>query len=181
VAVAIRAARPEDARAIAEVHVEGWRWAYRGLVPDPYLDGLDVGDRERMWAEGLARPPDRWACFVADDGDRVVGFVRCGPPQDAGAGAPPDAGEVYAIYVRRQVQGTGVGHALFGRAEGWLAGHGFGTGVLWVLEANDRARHFYERAGWSWDGTVGEHPFGDLDPLPTVRYVATLGVGTSRG
>ncbi|MGE5227756.1 MAG: N-acetyltransferase family protein [Planctomycetaceae bacterium] len=178
--VAIRAARPEDAHAIAEVHVEGWRWAYRGLVPDTYLDGLDVDARERMWAESLAHPGDAWGCFVADEGGRVVGFVGCGPPDDAEA--PTGAGEVYAIYVSQEVQGTGVGRALFVRAEAALAEHRFRTGVLWVLEANHLARRFYERAGWAPDGAVGEHPFGDLEPLPTVRYAGDLATrGTRSG
>jgi ribosomal protein S18 acetylase RimI-like enzyme len=169
--VAIRAARREDARAIAEVHVEGWRWAYRGLLPDAYLDGLDVDAREQMWSDALARPGDTWSCFVAEQDGRVVGFVGCGSPD---AEAPTGAGEVYAIYVRREVQGTGVGRALFDRAQAALAERGFNTGVLWVLVANDRARRFYERARWASDGTIGEHPFGDLEPLPTVRYASNL-------
>ena len=41
----IRRARPEDAEAVARVHVAGWRHAYRGLLPDDYLDGLDWRDR----------------------------------------------------------------------------------------------------------------------------------------
>lgn len=176
--VAIRVARPEDARAIAEVHVEGWRWAYRGLVPDAYLDGLDVDARERMWAEGLGRSSVAWACFVAEDGGRVVGFVACGPPEPGHAQAPPAAGEVYALYVRQDVQGTGVGRALFGQAVAALAERGFRTSVLWVLEANFLARRFYERAGWSWDGAVGEHPFDPEPSLPTVRYASQVVAGS---
>jgi len=42
----IRPATPEDARAIAEVHVASWRYAYRGLLPDDVLDRLSVEERE---------------------------------------------------------------------------------------------------------------------------------------
>ena len=43
--VVIREATPDDARAIAEVHVASWRWAYRGDLPAEFLDGLSVDDR----------------------------------------------------------------------------------------------------------------------------------------
>jgi hypothetical protein len=39
--------------------------------------------------------------------------------------------------------------------------------ALWVLEGNDRARRFYERAGWRGDD--GMKPFGDSG-LYEVRY-----------
>ena len=38
----VRRATPEDARAISEVQIAGWRHAYRGIVPDAMLDELDV-------------------------------------------------------------------------------------------------------------------------------------------
>jgi len=41
--MAIRTARFQDARQIAEVHVDSWRAAYRGIVPDSLLEGLSVG------------------------------------------------------------------------------------------------------------------------------------------
>ncbi|MEU6929538.1 hypothetical protein AB0A05_10295 [Streptomyces sp. NPDC046374] len=41
----IREAAPSDAAAVAAVHIRSWRAAYRGLVPDAYLDSLDVGER----------------------------------------------------------------------------------------------------------------------------------------
>ena len=51
--VTIRAATVADARAIAEVHVEGWRWGYRDLLPATVLDALDVDEREAWWAANL--------------------------------------------------------------------------------------------------------------------------------
>ena len=45
--------------------------------------------------------------------------------------------------------------------------------TLWVLEANDRARRFYEKVGWSRDGTVSHHQFDGANE-PIVRYAADL-------
>ncbi len=166
VPVRIREAIAADARACAEVHVEGWRWAYRGLLPDAYLDRLSVEDRERMWREGFEAPGGRVA-WVAEAGGRVVGFCVTGPSEDADA----DRGtaEVYAIYLLPEVVGTGVGRRLFEHAVDDLRRRGFRTATLWVLEANERARRFYERAGWRTDGAVNQERI-DRANLPTVRY-----------
>jgi GNAT superfamily N-acetyltransferase len=164
--VRIREATLADARACAEVHVEGWRWAYRGLLPDDHLDRLSVEERERMWREGFAEPGQRVA-WVAERDGRVVGFCVTGPSEDADA----DRGtaEVYAIYLRPEVVGTGVGRRLFAHAVDDLRRRGFRAATLWVLEANERARRFYERAGWRPDGAVNEELIGRAN-LPTVRY-----------
>ena len=63
---AIRAATVRDARAIAEVHVASWRWAYRDTFPAAALEGLDVEERARTWSEQARRRRP-------DDGDRRGG------------------------------------------------------------------------------------------------------------
>lgn len=170
----IREAIAADARAIAEVHVRSWRWAYRGLIPDDFLEKLSVDDREPGWRERLADPTPRSRCLVAEDSaGRVVGFAVFGPPTDAPASSEGTA-EVYAIYIEEAVAGTGVGRDLFAGATDVLRGSGFGSAFLWVLATNDRARRFYEKAGWSLDGTESTHMF-DCANEPIVRYVVNLG------
>ena len=171
--VAIRDARPQDARAVAEVHVEGWRWGYRGILPDEHLDGLSVDEREAVWLHGLNDPVRGTGRFVAVDDDHVVGFIGTGPGDDDFAPPPPGAAEVYAIYLREAAQGTGVGRALLERATDAMRANGYRHAVLWVFEANDRARRFYEAAGWSPDGARAEHRF-DGGSRPVLRYARDL-------
>jgi hypothetical protein len=45
----IRAARPEDVRAIAEVQVRAWRWAYADIVADEDMPTVD--EREARWRD----------------------------------------------------------------------------------------------------------------------------------
>lgn len=165
----IRRARPEDARFLAEVHVGSWRHAYRGLLPDTYLDRLSVEDRVGAWRETLADPA--WGVFVAEVDGNIVGFASFGPSRDDDAGQ--DVGEIPAIYVEPSVLGTGVGRELFAAATAELRQAGYRRATLWVLEANERARRFYEKAGWRWDGTVSRHDF-DCANEPVVRYRAEL-------
>jgi hypothetical protein len=51
----IRIATPDDAQALAEMHVASWRETYSGLLPDKMLSSLSVEARaalERSLAEG---------------------------------------------------------------------------------------------------------------------------------
>ena len=48
-ALTIRPATPYDAQAIARIRVQGWRFAYQGLISQDYLDSLSVAeDTERV-------------------------------------------------------------------------------------------------------------------------------------
>jgi hypothetical protein len=52
----IRAAVAADVAAIAQVHVRTWQSAYRGHIPDAYLDGLDPSKRAAVWSAALREP-----------------------------------------------------------------------------------------------------------------------------
>jgi GNAT superfamily N-acetyltransferase len=62
----IRAARVGDAAQIAVVHVRSWQGAYRGLLPQAYLDGLDPAERVGRWERSLAEADG--GCAGADEG-----------------------------------------------------------------------------------------------------------------
>jgi GNAT superfamily N-acetyltransferase len=174
VAVGTRRIRPatiDDARAIAEVHVASWRATYRGLLPDAYLDRLSVDEREAQRREVLRDPSGEWGTLVAEEDGRVIGFAAYGPSRDDDA--PPGTGEIPAIYLAPEVVGTGVGRDLFEQVNVALRDAGFTRATLWVLEVNERARRFYERAGWSWDGSTSSHDF-DCANEPVVRFAVDL-------
>jgi GNAT superfamily N-acetyltransferase len=166
-----REATLDDARGIAEVHVAGWRWAYEDLLPGEYLEQLSVDERERHWRETLSSSAGR--VIVAEGAGDILGFVGFGAADEAEPETGPETGEVHAIYLLDRAAGTGVGRELFLRANEELRRSGFRRAVLWVLETNERARRFYERAGWHWDGTRSSHRF-DCNERPVVRYVANL-------
>jgi GNAT superfamily N-acetyltransferase len=170
-AATIRSARPEDARPVAEVHVDSWRHTYRGVLPDEYLDRLSVDDRESMWLGAFADPDPKSGALVAEADGHLVGFASFGPSRDEDA--PDGTGEVPAIYVEPAALGTGVGRELFAAVTETLRDAGFTRATLWVLEANASARRFYEKAGWSWDGAVSTHMF-DCANEPVVRYAVDL-------
>lgn len=166
----IREAEPEDAEAIAGVHVRSWQAAYRGQLTDDYLDGLSVEERLEQH-RGALQTPGAHRTWVAEEEGHVVGFAVTGPSQDADA--DERTGELYAIYLEPDRFGSGIGKRLSDHAIDDLRERGFRTATLWVLETNRGARRFYEREGWSADGlTTSERV--DCEMRPTLRYRVDL-------
>ncbi len=147
--VSIRRAETGDAQALARVHVRTWQGAYRGLIPQDYLDSLDVARWRSGWDRVLeAMDWPGTGVLVAEDHDEVVGFVSFGPTRDD---AELTGGEIYSIYAIPGVWGQGVGRELMAAGLAALADAGFTEASLWVLDTNTRARRFYEAGGWSVD------------------------------
>ena len=164
----VRAATVEDVEAIAGISVRGWRFAYRGHVPDEILDGLSEEERARGWGERVRHPGDTRAWVVEREGS-VVGFAFTGPGRDPDL--PPTAGDVYALYVEPAAVGTGLGRELLARAVDDLRKRGFQPIVVWVLRENERARRFYERTGFREDGATKVEDYEGA-PMHEVRYRA---------
>ena len=145
--LSVRVARQEDAPAVAAVHVRSWQAAYRGLLPDDYLDSLRPEDRV---AHYTFDSPDANlpVTVVALEGGAVCGFVTTGPSRDADVAG---MGEVLALYVAPEAWGTGVGARLVTEGRAHLSHMGFTEAVLWVLVGNDRAQRFYRTDGWQPD------------------------------
>jgi ribosomal protein S18 acetylase RimI-like enzyme len=167
----IREAQVPDARGIAEVWVRTWQEAYRDILPTAFLNGLSVDAGEKRWRDLLnAAMPGR-RTLVADSGGQVVGFVTAGVLRDEKA--QPPSGEVYAIYVLPDWWGQDIVRSLLAHAEQVLIEQGCDEAVLWVLADNQRARTFYERAGWRTDGGAKRDTLGGRE-VEEVRYRIAL-------
>jgi len=138
----VRPAGVDDAAAIARVHVDTWRTAYRGLLPDDFLAALDDTGYEERWKRTLMDGVGR--AYVAEDGRRVVGFASGGPER---AGEDGFTGELYAIYVLQDAQGQGHGRRLVQAVAQGLRERKLANMIVWVLRDNHPARDFYERLG----------------------------------
>ena len=168
----IRPADARDADALGRIHVRAWQAAYRGVMPDDYLDGLSREERAGQWREPLARPArPKFARYICvDDAGGDAGFIVAGPPGGDDAAA---AGEVFALNVDPQAWGCGHGGRLLARATEHLREVGLAEAVLWVHPDNDRARRFYERAGWACAGDTRAEVVHAIE-VPEIRYTRRL-------
>ena len=183
-AFTIRPAAPNDAQEVARIRVLGWRFAYQGLVPQGYLDSLNVAeDTERMcgYLSQLPQnlPPNNIASVQgSSDGekrsfmlavrdDAVLGFCHFSAapnnadrPERATPGGEM-VGRLHSLYIDPDALGQGIGHALMNRVLSAFTAWGCKRAHLWVLEGNSRASSFYERQGWQLTGeTKVDRSFG---------------------
>ncbi len=150
-----------------------WQAAYRGLLPQAYLDALDPAQRVSQWERIVpAAGPAGGGTLVADAGGRLAGFVSYGPARDDDADSRR-AGEIYAIYLAPVGWDEETGRQLMAAALGRLGGAGSGQVILWALGSNTRARRFYEAGGWHDDGAV-KHDDSFGVPVTEVRYRRSL-------
>lgn len=137
----IRLARPSDATAVARVHDEAWRAAYRGLIPGAELEKL-ISRRGPGWWESAIRKGNRIA--LLGFGEEVAGYANYGRNR---AKALSYEGEIYELYLRPQFMGLGLGRQLFEAARKDLSAHGLDSLVIWALSDNESAVRFYRALG----------------------------------
>ena len=146
----IRPARPEDAEAMARVHLAAWEETYAGIVPPSVLASRTVADRAAGWRQVLsgdaAGPPPVGAAVLDLDGV-LAGFGSWRGQRDEGLRAQGYSGEVTTLYLLRTAQGQGWGRALMASAARGLIACGHRGMGLWVLRENVRACAFYDRLG----------------------------------
>jgi ribosomal protein S18 acetylase RimI-like enzyme len=147
----IRAAHEGDADRIVAIHTRSWQSAYRGILPDDFLDALSFPQRQERLHEILATSDSPRRVWVVESGDTLLGFAEAGPSREDDA--PDLAAEVYTIYLDPTSVGKGIGRELFAHTVADLRNAAYRYATLWVLERNARARRFYEKAGWRADGT----------------------------
>jgi len=158
----VRDAGPGDAASIAALHSKSWKNAYRGLLPDAYLDGALAEEHSRQWqsllgqsllGQSLLAPSE--ATALPHFASRPEGFVRLIEREDILLGfisvwinykAGYDA-YVDNLHVRPDLRGAGIGGHLLRNAAAKVIEQGFRSLSLDVLEGNLAAIGFYEKMG----------------------------------
>ena len=153
----------DDLRQVSRIYAQSWKSAYRGIVPQDYLDALP----EDRWVKPLSRDVD--CLWLAFNGTLPVGAATFGPARDK---AMAGWGELVSIYLLPEYQGKGIGTALFQKAVHSLQNCGYTNLYLWVLEENHNARRFYEKMGWKPNGDRLSTLIGGKE-LTEIRYIFT--------
>lgn len=122
-AVTLRSATAADAAELADIFLTARKAAM------PWLAQPHTDDETLWWHINVLVP--RGTVVVAEREGRAVGF------------AEPSNGWLHALYVAPELQGSGIGSALFEHSM-MLQPGGFD---LWVFQRNSRALDFYARYG----------------------------------
>ena len=133
----IKNATVDDALAIATVHVNSWRSTYQQLVPEDYLDSLNIQIREARWKKLIEAGS---TIFVAVDQGEIIGFANGGENRSKSYDYD---GELYAIYLLEKAQRKGAGKKLLSSVAKELRSESYQSMLVWVLNGNPAA-HFYQ-------------------------------------
>lgn len=155
--VILRRATAADAAAIAEVRIKSWRATYRGMIPDAYLDEMQLEDSTAHWTRILEVASDKVCVFVAESEDGVVGFASGMLLQEEKFGLNA---ELTAVYLNPDMQRSGIGRRMVQEVAQALQAKGAKGLLVWVISGNKPARKFYEHLGaellieqsFNWDG-----------------------------
>ena len=148
----IRSANYEDMALAASIMVTSFRTAFVDFVSPETMDACTNPDNCRAMLEHIY-PEGNMHFLMGSD----QGFL-CWQDTDDGA-------EIVAIQSLPGSWGTGLGHAMLTEALKQIGDHSV---YLWAFKENTRARRFYEKHGFRWDGT---ERVSEFDGALEVRYV----------
>lgn len=163
----VREAEVKDAHEIAKIHVKTWQCAYKGIIPDSYLNELSVKKKTEGWRERLSNKKSESKTYVVELNNKVVGFVSVGPCRDNDL--PSNVGELWSIYVDQNNIGKGIGTLLHNSALDYLRNLKFQEAILWVITLNEKTRKWYESKGWKVEGKTAVDSMEDFT-LHKTRY-----------
>ena len=151
----------DDFDAIGNIYAQSWKSAYRGIVPQSYLDSLSG----EQWADKFrTRKHDS---FIILEGGKYIGTSSiCAARDEIMAGY----GEIISIYLLPEYFGQGYAEPLLNCAVNALWEKGYENIYLWTLEKNIRAQRFYEKNGFYKNGDTSAIEIAGKE-LTEIRYV----------
>ena len=154
----------DNQSAVSRIYEESWKTAYRGIIPQDYLDAIPEG----RWVKNLDIPG--WYTMVCVEDGTYIGTSSFSKSRFE---QYPDSGEVISIYLLPSYWKKGYGRNLLRAVLEELKKQGFQDAFLWVLEENSNARQFYENFGFQCTDDYLEDTIGGK-PVREVRYVYQL-------
>ena len=157
----IRQAREEDVMQIADILVEDWQTAYKGIMDDDFLNSLSVEQRYSIEIKRYRK------YTVAVENDEILGYAWNEMTDDEAADC-----EIIALYVRYSKRGRGIGRALMQHSMDSFRKAGKKSMIIWCLRDNHESRKFYEKMGGKLYKD-GSHRWGSRD-YDMVSYLYQL-------
>ena len=159
----IRRAEKKDASALSKIITTSWKEAYSNILPAKELKASADPEKYNKIFSSLIE--DNSNLFYIAQCDTIpCGMIYSCPSRDADL---KGCAEIVAIYILSDFWGKGIGQALMSQVIKDNASF-YNEASLWVFKENLRARRFYEKSGFSFDGKEKTENFSNL-PI-SMRY-----------
>src|SRR5260370_1345495 len=130
--VTLRDATERDSAAIARLHADSWRSAYRGIMSDEYLDNRAYSERAALWQARFSEKPNKpFFTILAETDGQLAGFACVFPNEDPIFASfldtlhstPPDSSSFSSLALRQPRLGVAAvsrpGRALCDEPQHW--------------------------------------------------------------
>lgn len=128
---------------MSHIHAFSWKFAYKGIVPQKFLDELQLDfwvPTFEIWMRN-----DIVKGKVLYNDEKMIGCIVFGKSREESL---PNWGEIISCYLLPEYFHKGYGKFLIKSALSDLEELEYENVYLWVLQENQRARNFYEKIGF---------------------------------
>lgn len=165
--IKIRTATKEDASNLANIIVESWKSAYSELIPKDEITRYLDKERRKIQFERFIEDGEIVLIGLFDE--IPCGLVFANKDNDEGL---KNGGSIYSIYLLEETWDKGLSSRLMDQTIEILKEEVCKQISLWLYEENMRARKFYEKHGFIFDGSKKHSRFSNK-PLE-LRYIKYL-------
>jgi ribosomal protein S18 acetylase RimI-like enzyme len=141
--IVVRKAVCQDSADMAETVCSSWKYAYKGIVAQDYLDKLTSERWKDKFYNGIESGLNDY--YVLEYDGKVIGASMLSRSLEEDF---PDDAELVCFYLRPEFIGKGLGQNFFDGIHDYIAAKGYAHMILNVLSGNERAICFYKKQGF---------------------------------
>lgn len=136
----IRKANDSDIEMIANLYIGNWKKTYIGVLPNEFLNSLEVSDGIQKWQEYLGK--ERCMIFVAYEDEKFLGFSACKEDDEIEHCLYLDS-----LHVSEASRGKGIGTKLLNTVGHYAYSQGYKCMSICIVKGNSNAKDLYEKLG----------------------------------
>ena len=151
----IREATIDDIEKISNLYINNWKKTYIGLLPNKFLNDLDVNYGIKKWTEYFSK--EKHNIFVAYEKEDFLGFVACKENEEL-----KNCCYLDSLHVSELSRGQGIGRKLINTVGNYAYIKGYENISICIVKGNDKAKRLYERMGAKHYKDFTDY-FGDIE------------------
>jgi len=147
--------------------MRSWEAAYKDIIPAEYIREKNTA-RPALWQRIIT--DENMTQYVIQKDGKTVGMTCVAPASDEDAGN--DWYELHSLYLLPDCFRQGIGTYAMEFAFDKARSLGKKIMTVWLLADNRNAKNFYEKCGFTADGSSRERDFGKT--LKSIRMRKSL-------
>ena len=141
--IIIRDVTENDLPSVVDIQIEGWRAAYKGIVDDNTLNGMNRDER----IEKRKKDYRENRFIVAELNNEIVGFCRFIDSNKFTQDMSEIDCELGALYVKPDLKYNGIGTKMFEFVLNEFKNKSKTKMIVWCLKDNEPSKKFYKKMG----------------------------------